>query len=137
MVFDSSRPVLDTVANFTDFFVHESCGFCTPCRVGGTLLKQRLDKVMAGRGSAADLDKMREIGAVMRASSQCGLGHTAANPVLDTLEKFPAAYAERLGSSTYTPAFNLDDALVQARLLSGRDDAGAHLDDGVDRAGGP
>jgi [NiFe] hydrogenase diaphorase moiety large subunit len=52
MVFDSSRPVLDTVANFTDFFVHESCGFCTPCRVGGTLLKQRLDKVMAGRGSA-------------------------------------------------------------------------------------
>jgi [NiFe] hydrogenase diaphorase moiety large subunit len=137
MVFDSSRPVLDTVANFTDFFVHESCGFCTPCRVGGTLLKQRLDKVMAGRGSAADLDKMREIGAVMRASSQCGLGHTAANPVLYTLEKFPAAYAERLGSSTYTPAFNLDDALVQARLLSGRDDAGAHLDDGVDRAGGP
>jgi len=120
MVFDHSRSVLDIVDNFTAFFVHESCGFCTPCRVGGSLLKRHLDKVMSGRGSAADLARMREIGAVMRASSQCGLGHTAANPILDTLEKFPGDYERRLRERDYTPAFILDDALAEARLLRAR-----------------
>ena len=51
--FDETRPVLDVVANFMDFFVHESCGFCTPCRVGGTLMQRRLQKIMSGRGSVA------------------------------------------------------------------------------------
>ena len=120
MIFDSSRPVLDIVANFTAFFVHESCGFCTPCRVGGSLLKQRLDKIMASRGSLADLKRMREIGSVMRAASQCGLGQTAANPILDTLDKFSNAYTSRLQSQDSTPAFVVDDALAEARALRDR-----------------
>jgi [NiFe] hydrogenase diaphorase moiety large subunit len=127
MVFNDSRSVLDIVANFTGFFAHESCGFCTPCRVGSTLLKNRLQKITDGRGSLADLEKMREIASVMGSASQCGLGVMAPNPILDTLKRFPDAYLARLGSRQDTPAFVLDDALVEARMLSGREDAAAHL----------
>jgi len=109
------------VQNFTRFFAHESCGFCTPCRVGGALLKDLVDKVHAGRGTEADLQQMREIGALMRDTSHCGLGGTAPNPVLDTLEKFPDIYHSRLRDSRYEPAFDLDAALQEARQISGRD----------------
>lgn len=121
MVFNQQRELLDMVQNFTRFFAHESCGFCTPCRVGGALLKDLVDKVHAGRGTKADLQQMREIGALMRDTSHCGLGGTAPNPVLDTLEKFPDIYYSRLRDSRYGPAFDLDAALQEARQISGRD----------------
>jgi [NiFe] hydrogenase diaphorase moiety large subunit len=121
MVFNQQRELLDMVQNFTRFFAHESCGFCTPCRVGGALLKDLVDKVHAGHGTEADLQQMREIGALMRDTSHCGLGGTAPNPVLDTLEKFPDIYHSRLRDSRYEPAFDLDAALQEARQISGRD----------------
>ncbi|MGB5737138.1 MAG: NADH-ubiquinone oxidoreductase-F iron-sulfur binding region domain-containing protein [Thiohalocapsa sp.] len=127
MVFDQSRDLLDMVRNFADFFVHESCGFCTPCRVGGKLLRDLVEKVAAGQGSRHDLQEMRHIADVMRRASHCGLGHTAPNHVLNTLDKFPEIYASRLVSAEYSPAFDLDAALSEARALTGRDDAGAHL----------
>ena len=120
MVFNQERDLLDMVRNFTHFFAHESCGFCTPCRVGGTLLRDLMDKVHAGRGTAYDLLQMREIGALMRDTSHCGLGGTAPNPVLDTLDKFPGLYRSRLRDSHYEPAFDLDAALQEARQISGR-----------------
>ena len=127
MVFDRSRDMLDMVRNFADFFVHESCGFCTPCRVGGSLLRDLVDKVAIGRASRYDLDEMRHIAAVMRRASHCGLGHTAPNHVLNTLDKFPAIYESRLAKRDYTPAFDLDASLAEARRVTGRDDAGAHI----------
>ena len=127
MVFDRSRDLLEMVRNFAAFFAHESCGFCTPCRVGGALLRDLVEKVTAGRGSAHDLAEMRHIGEVMRRASHCGLGHTAPNPVLQTLAKFPQLYQPRLAHQDYTPAFDLDAALAEARRLTGRDDAAAHL----------
>jgi [NiFe] hydrogenase diaphorase moiety large subunit len=116
------------VQNFTRFFAHESCGFCTPCRVGGTLLKDLVDKVHSGHGTKNDLQQMREIGALMRDTSHCGLGSTAPNPVLDTLDKFPAIYQSRLRDSRYEPAFDLDAALQEARQISGRDQDAAHFE---------
>jgi [NiFe] hydrogenase diaphorase moiety large subunit len=127
MVFNQARDMLDMVQNFARFFVHESCGFCTPCRVGGSLLKDLIDKVHAGRAGQYDMGEMRDIGNLIKSSSHCGLGTTAPNPVLDTLDKFPHIYARRLAKAEYEPAFDLDAALQDARDISGRDDAGAHL----------
>jgi [NiFe] hydrogenase diaphorase moiety large subunit len=127
MIFDQSRNLLDMVQNFARFFVHESCGFCTPCRVGGSLLKDLVDKVHAGDAGQYDLGEMYSIGMLMRDSSLCGLGTTAPNPVLDTLSKFPQIYQQRLKHSSYEPSFDLDAALQEAREISGRDDAGAHI----------
>jgi len=129
MVFDHGRDMMDMVVNFAHFFAHESCGFCTPCRVGGSLLKNLVDKAAAGKASAYDLEEMRRIGAVMKGASYCGLGATAPNHVMNTLDKFPQIYRRRLRSSDYTPAFDLDDALSEARFLTGRQDAGAHLEE--------
>jgi [NiFe] hydrogenase diaphorase moiety large subunit len=129
MVLDQGRDMLDMVRNFAHFFSHESCGFCTPCRVGGNLLKNLVEKVAAGQASDYDLEEMRGIGAVMRKASYCGLGHTAPNHVIDTLDKFPEVYRRRLRSAGYTPSFDLDAALSEARALTGRNDAGAHLEE--------
>ncbi|CAG0909022.1 unnamed protein product, partial [Cyprideis torosa] len=128
MVFDQSRDLLQMVQNFADFFVHESCGFCTPCRVGGSLLRDLVSKVNAGYASEYDLEEMRKIGALMQQASHCGLGVTAPQSVLDTLEKFPHLYADKLAAADFVPAFDLDASLAQTRLLSGRDDAAAHLE---------
>lgn len=127
MIFDHSRDLLDMVRNFAAFFAHESCGFCTPCRVGGALLRNLIEKVAAGQGSEYDLSEMRHIGAVMRQASYCGLGHTAPNHVLNTLDKFPSIYRRRLARASHTPSFDLDAALSEARTLTGRDDVGAHI----------
>ncbi len=130
MIFGQQRNLLDVIENFNDFFVHESCGFCTPCRVGTTLLQKRLHKVVSGHATSEDLAMMRAIGSVVRESSHCGLGMTAANPILGSMEKFPEIYEARLKSTSFEPAFDLDAALEEARLISGRDDAGAHIEGG-------
>jgi len=127
MVFNRDRNLLDMVQNFAHFFVHESCGFCTPCRVGSSLMKDLVDKAHSGHAGQYDLDEMHNIGLLMRSASHCGLGTTAPNPVLDTLEKFPQIYEKHLKHSGYEPAFDLDAALQDARDITGRDDAGAHL----------
>jgi [NiFe] hydrogenase diaphorase moiety large subunit len=127
MVFNTSRDMLDMVRNFAHFFTHESCGFCTPCRVGGALLRDLVDKVCDGRAGESDLQEMRGIGKLMRQNSQCGLGTTAPNHVLDTLEKFPDSYRHRLRHSGFEPAFDLDAALDEARAITGRTDAAAHI----------
>jgi [NiFe] hydrogenase diaphorase moiety large subunit len=127
MVFNQERNLIDMVQNFAHFFVHESCGFCTPCRVGGVLLKDLVDKVQAGHAGRHDLEEMNNICMLMRSTSHCGLGTTAPNPVLDTLSKFPHIYETRLKHSSYEPAFDLDAALQEARELTGRDDGEAHI----------
>jgi len=127
MVFDESRDLFEVARNFAHFFAHESCGFCTPCRVGTALLRNLMDKLAAGKGSQHDLNQIGELNLLLQASSHCGLGHTACNPVLDTLKRFRPAYESRLVSMQYEPAFDLDGALARARAMTGRDDAGAHF----------
>lgn len=126
MVFDQSRDILDGIRNFTHFFVHESCGFCTPCRVGTSLMRDLVTKVHTGHGTRYDLEEMRKLGRIMRVACHCGLGQTAPNPVLDSLDQFPESWERRLRSTAFEPAFDLDAALEQARQLTGRDDSDAH-----------
>ena len=129
MVFDRSRDILDGIRNFTQFFVHESCGFCTPCRVGTSLMRDLVTKVHTGHGTRQDLEEMRKLGRIMQVACHCGLGQTAPNPVLDSLDEFPEAYERRLHSTAYQPAFDLNAALEEARQLTGRRDPGAYLNE--------
>ncbi|MGA7594016.1 MAG: NADH-ubiquinone oxidoreductase-F iron-sulfur binding region domain-containing protein [Gallionella sp.] len=128
MVFGRERDLLDILVNFAHFFAHESCGFCTPCRVGTTLLKNGLDKIAAGHGTRYDIDEMKRLAALIKRRSHCGLGQTAPNPVLDVLQRFPHVLEQRLAQSDFEPCFDLDAALEQARQLTHRDDAAAHLE---------
>ncbi len=127
MVFDDSRDMFEVARNFVHFFAHESCGFCTPCRVGTSMLKQTMDKIAAGHGTHYDLAEVEHLDHVLQDSSHCGLGRTACNPVLHTLKHFRPAYETRLKSLAFEPGFDLDGALARARQMTGRDDAGAHL----------
>ena len=128
VVFNNSRNILDIVKNYTHFFAHESCGFCTPCRVGTSLLKKQLDKIVDGHGSAGDVVALEEICQVMKTYSHCGLGKSAANPVLTTLGRYPELYQSKLKKISFEPGFDLDDTLETARRMTKRYDAEAHLD---------
>ncbi len=127
MVFQRKRDLFQTARNFVHFFAHESCGFCTPCRVGTELQKKIMDKIASGHGTASDLEEMKSLGHILKTMSHCGLGGSAANPVLDTLEKFPDVYERKLKALAFEPAFDLDGALETARKITGRDDDSAHL----------
>jgi [NiFe] hydrogenase diaphorase moiety large subunit len=126
-IFKRGRDILSVVQNFTHFFAEESCGFCTPCRVGTQLQKKLVDKIANDHGAACDLEELKKIGHIMKGMSHCGLGHTASNPVMDLLEKFPDVYQERLKGLEFEPDFDLDTALETARNITGRDDSWAHL----------
>lgn len=129
MVFDQSRDMFEVARNFTHFFAHESCGFCTPCRVGTSLLVNMMDKLDAGRGSPYDFEEIRQMNKHLQLLSHCGLGHSACNPVLQTIEKFRPAYERRMLHKTFVPSFDLDGSLAAARRLTQRDDTAAHLDE--------
>jgi [NiFe] hydrogenase diaphorase moiety large subunit len=127
IIFNNQRNILDIVNNFTHFFAHESCGFCTPCRVGTSLLKNQLTKIIEGHGSAGDVVALEEICQIIKKQSHCGLGQTAANPVLTTLSRYPELYHQLLKKISYEPGFDLDGALDTARRLAQRNDPSAHL----------
>jgi [NiFe] hydrogenase diaphorase moiety large subunit len=128
MVFDETRDLFETARAFSHFFAHESCGFCTPCRVGTELVVRRMDKLAEGYGSVFDATELRELEALLHATTHCALGATATNPLRDTLAKFRPAYDRRLQRPRFVPAFDLDAELAPARRVTGRDDAQAHLD---------
>ena len=128
IVFNHSRDVLEITRNFTQFFAHESCGFCTPCRVGTSLLRNMLDKICEGHGTPHDLVELTHMAKLVKTTSHCGLGQTAANPILSTLERYPELYQARLKDISFEPGFDLDGALDISRQLTGRDDAHAHLE---------
>jgi [NiFe] hydrogenase diaphorase moiety large subunit len=127
-VFDDSRDMFEVARNYIEFFAHESCGFCTPCRVGTSMLRGIMGKIHRGRGSLHELEEMSRLNPVLQMSAHCGLGHTACNPVLDTLKRFRPAYERRLQALRFAPDFDLDAALAAARRATGRDDAGAYLE---------
>ena len=127
-VFDDSRDMFEVARNYVEFFAHESCGFCTPCRVGTSMLRGIMEKIHGGRGSLHELEEMARLNPVLQMSAHCGLGHTACNPVLDTLKRFRPAYERRLQALRFAPDFDLDAALAAARRATGRDDAGAYLE---------
>jgi len=121
MIFGPWRDIFEIVDNFLDFFIEESCGWCTPCRVGNTLLKGILEKIMAGRGSAQDLRDLEAWGKNIRALSRCGLGQTSPNPILSTLQNFRELYEEAVDlQKEFVPNFDLAEATLEAARLTRR-----------------
>lgn len=91
MIFNKTRSVLDIVRNFTRFFRHESCGFCTPCRAGTVALDQLLDQFQHTPAlQQKSRQDMLELAQLMQHSSHCGLGKTAGLPVVNLLQREPA-----------------------------------------------
>jgi [NiFe] hydrogenase diaphorase moiety large subunit len=126
MVFDDDRDVLDIVSEFLEFFVEESCGYCTPCRVGNVLLKERIDRIRAGRGEPGDLPYLEELSQIIKTASRCGLGQTSPNPVLSTLKDFHGVYERAVKEETkgFVSGFDLASAVTDAESIVGRSSAG-------------
>jgi [NiFe] hydrogenase diaphorase moiety large subunit len=122
MVFGPERNILKVVDYFMEFFIEESCGYCTPCRVGNVLLKNYLEKIMDGKGEAADLDTMKSLGEAVKTTSRCGLGQTSPNPILTTLEKFRSEYEKLLKApeGEFRPSFDISAVLQDAQAITGR-----------------
>ena len=128
MIFDRSRDMFEVAYNFAQFFAHESCGFCTPCRVGTELVVRRMGKLRQGYGSSEDVQILYQLDKLMHGATHCGLGATACNSLRDTIAKFRPAYEQHMKSLHFAPGFDMDAELSQARLATGRDDSGAHLE---------
>lgn len=110
----------DIVLNFTDFFIEESCGSCVTCRSMTVLLKQKIEKIMSGHGVKQDMEDIKEWGRIMKAS-RCGLGHTAANPILTTLKNFPNLYTSKMKKNAqFDTGFDLEAALAESSVVTGR-----------------
>lgn len=121
MVFGAQRDVLAIAHAFMEFFVEESCGYCTPCRVGTSLLCERLGRFLAGNADLADIDYLEKTGKSVKTASRCGLGQTAANPVLGTLQSFRKEYERRVKSngSVFLSSFDPSKAVAVAVGLAG------------------
>ncbi len=96
IVMDEDTCMVDLARFFLDFTVDESCGKCTPCRVGTRRLLEILDKIIAGNGEMEDLDRLEELSNYIKSASLCGLGQTAPNPVLSTLRYFRDEYVAHI-----------------------------------------
>lgn len=92
IVMDEDNCMVDIAKFFLEFTVDESCGKCTPCRIGTKRLHEILDKITKGNGTLEDLDKLEELCYYIKENSLCGLGQTAPNPVLSTLRYFREEY---------------------------------------------
>ena len=92
IVMDEDNCMVDIAKFFLEFTVDESCGKCTPCRIGTKRLYEILDKITKGKGTMEDLDRLEELSNSIKAGSLCGLGQSAPNPVLSTLRYFRDEY---------------------------------------------
>ena len=92
IVMDEDNCMVDIAKFFLEFTVDESCGKCTPCRVGTKRLLEMLNKITSGTGTMEDIDKMEELCYYIKDNALCGLGQTAPNPVLSTLRYFRDEY---------------------------------------------
>ncbi|MCP4994822.1 MAG: NADH:ubiquinone oxidoreductase [Gammaproteobacteria bacterium] len=121
-IFSSHRNILEIVEYYMDFFIEESCGYCTPCRVGNVFLKQRIEKIRKGLCQPADLDYLKELGNTIAMTSRCGLGHTSPNPILSSIRNFPLVYASLLkkNSDGLQASFDIQNALEESRRLAKR-----------------
>lgn len=96
IVMDEDDCIIDVAKFYQEFCVEESCGKCSPCRIGTRKLYDILTKISEGKGTMQDLDQLKEIGEAMKRAALCGLGQTAPNPVLSSLHYFYDEYLEHI-----------------------------------------
>lgn len=122
VVFSSERNILEVVEYYMSFFVHESCGYCTPCRVGNVFLQRAVAKFRAGLANPSDIAYLRDLSATIIETSRCGLGMTSPNPILSTLDNFPLVYAAMVKppKDRLRATFDIQSAISDARALAKR-----------------
>lgn len=96
IVLDEDTNMVEMTKFFLEFTCDESCGKCTPCRVGNKRLLELLNKIIAGKGEMADLDELESLSLYIKQNSLCGLGQTSPNPVLSTLKHFKQEYIDMI-----------------------------------------
>ena len=92
IVMDEDNCMVDIARFFLDFTVDESCGKCTPCRVGTRRMLEILERIVNGKGEEGDIERLEELANTIKSTALCGLGQTAPNPVLSTLKFFRSEY---------------------------------------------
>ncbi|MBN1688607.1 MAG: NAD(P)H-dependent oxidoreductase subunit E [Candidatus Omnitrophica bacterium] len=122
VIFNQERNILEVVKEYMDFFVEESCGYCTPCRVGNVLLRNGIENIIEGKGEPKDLDYLKELGESVKVTSRCGLGQTSPNPVLTTLKNFRGVYEKlvKKDEKGFQPTFDAKRAVGDAEKVAGR-----------------
>lgn len=96
IVMDEDDCVVDVAKFYMEFCVDESCGKCSPCRIGTRQMHTILDKISRGNGELEDLQKLKDIGQAMKSASLCALGQSAPNPTLSTINKFEQEYIDHI-----------------------------------------
>ena len=96
IVLDEDDCMVEMAKFYIGVSVGESCGKCTPCRIGTKRLYELLDKILSRNGEMKDLNLLEELSITVRRASLCGLGKSAPNPVLSTLKKFKNEYLEKI-----------------------------------------
>jgi len=121
IIFNEQRDLLtDVVLNFMDFFVEESCGSCSTCRILPNVLKKKLEKILNARGVEQDIIDMENWGKFLKAS-RCGLGQTAANPILSAIKNFRPLFESKIQTrKEYDSGFDLSSAVKEACEVTGR-----------------
>ncbi len=119
VVFGPGRNPIEIARMYMEFFEDESCGYCTPCRVGNVLLRRGLERVLAGRGEPSDLQQFEAIARTMKATSRCGLGQTSMNPVLTSLTSFRPLYESLVQEHPhqFRRSFDLEGATAEAARI--------------------
>ena len=121
IVIGQERNILDVVKNFTEFFIDESCGSCAPCRYLTVVLRNKLQKIIDGKGVAKDIDDLVHWGKQMKIANRCGLGQTAANPILTSIENFRQEYEAKIEKGKdFDTSFDMDAAIQESCRAVGR-----------------
>ncbi len=122
VVFSGERNILEIVDYYLGFFVHESCGYCTPCRVGNVFLQKAVQKFREGNADSTDIAYLRDLSSTIVETSRCGLGMTSPNPVLSTLESFPLVYSAVTKDSEdgMKATFDIQAAISKGRTIAKR-----------------
>ncbi len=111
IIIGNNRNLLkDVVLNFTNFFIDESCGSCVPCRALMPVLREKFLKLLNGNGREEDIDELERLGKMMKTLNRCGLGQTAANPILTTIENFREKYQALIRAYEDEKVFSFDMA---------------------------
>ncbi len=121
IIIGKERDILsDIVLNFMEFFIDESCGSCSTCRILPTLLRNKLVKILNARGVKQDIEDIVEWGRILKAS-RCGLGQTAANPILSSLKNFRPLYEEKIQKNKdFDSGYDLSSSVKEFCKVTGR-----------------
>ncbi|MCV0425522.1 MAG: NAD(P)H-dependent oxidoreductase subunit E [Roseibium sp.] len=122
IIFNGDRNILEIVEYYMSFFVHESCGYCTPCRVGNVFLQKAIQKFRKGLANPEDIEYLKDLSGTIIETSRCGLGMTSPNPVLTTLQNFPLVYSAvtKPNKDGIRDTFDIQSAIDGARKIAKR-----------------